>query len=258
MLELMADSLLAVLQPEFTWIPKKLPCRLNHCRQPRVACGFYVAWWLEDEIRAASGEGFFVNKYPAEAGIRDKMCRLFQSLESAHKKMLKDLKAEQEQSDLAEALFNVAAAQKAAETGKKLETLQEQAMKKMQGGEHGVPEVFDVEEDGDSLEAWAENMMKEEMLFPEHLKICERVKKADKGICSHCSFSAGCRRCYWPKTVQYYRSKECRNEFMEGYFSAAKAAAKGMAKAAGLPVPAAGGPAAKAKGAAKAKAKAKK
>ena len=257
-LQLMADSLLAVLQPVFTWIPKKLPCRLNHCRQPRDACGFYVAWWLEDEIRAASGEGFFVNKYPAEAGIRDKMCRLFQSLESAHKKMLKDLKAEKEERDLAEKLFNEAAAKRAEETGKELETLQELATKKMQEGEFGVPIVFDVEGEEGGLEAWAASMMEHKMLFPKHLKICERVKAADRGVCSHCHFSAGCPRCYWPKTVRYWRSKECREKLMEGYTPAAKAAAKGRAKAAGLPVPAAGGPEAKAKGEAKAKAKAKK
>ena len=111
------------------------------------------------------------------------------------------------------------------------------------------------------MEHWAQNMMESGMLFESHLKDCQRVKASDKGVCSHCNYHAGCYRCYWPKTVRYWRNQECRAALMEGYTPAAKAAAKGKAKAAGLPVPAAGGPAAKAKGKADgpaAKAKAKK
>ena len=135
------------------------------------------------------------------------------------------------------------------------------AKTKMYEAEHGVDIVFDVETDEGGLEAWAENMMKTGLRFEDHMKDCERVKKADKGVCSHCNYHAGCARCYWPKTVRCWRNQECRAALMEGYTPAAKAAAKGKAKAAGLPVPAAGGPAAKAKGKAAgpaAKAKAKK
>ena len=59
---LLADRLVAMLKEQkgrFQWLPEALPQRWNHCRQPGVDCGFYVAWWLEDEIRAANGEGFF-------------------------------------------------------------------------------------------------------------------------------------------------------------------------------------------------------
>ena len=131
----------------------------------------------------------------------------------------------------------------------------------MFGGITGVDIVFDVESEG-GLEVWAENMLKHGcIVVEEHVKDCERVRAADKGVCSHCNYSAGCTRCWWPKTVRYWRNKETREEVMEGYSPAAKAAAKGKAKALGLPVPAAGGPAAKAKGKAAgpaAKAKAKK
>ena len=98
------------------------------------------------------------------------------------------------------------------------------------------------------MEHWAQNMMDKGLLFESHLKDCQRVKFLNKGACSNCNYHAGCYRCYWPKTVRYWRNKECREALMEGYTPAAKAAAKGKAKAAGLPVPAAGGPAAKPKG----------
>ena len=140
-----------------------------------------------------------------------------------------------------------------------MKNLEEMAKKRMYGGEHGVAVVFDVEPEDDALEHWAELMMANGQLFEEHMKDVERVREADKGVCSRCNFTAGCNRCWWPKTVRYWRRIECRSGLMEGYTPAAKAAAKGKAKAAGLPVPAAGGPAAKAKGkAAAAKAKAKK
>ena len=217
------------------------------CRQSGVDCGFYVAWWMEDEIRAAAGEGYFVNKYPAEMPVRVKMCSLFNALQKANDDMLKDLQLQQDLEDIADFEYNQYAAKKAEETGAIMETLEDAAKKRMFEGEYGAGIKHDVEPGDDALEAWAEQMMQQAQLFEAHMKDVERVRLADKGVCSQCRFSAGCRKCWWPKTVRYWRRKETRDEHWEGYNPGAKAAAMGKAKAA-----------AKAKGkAAAAKAKAK-
>ena len=149
--------------------------------------------------------------------------------------------------------YNQDAAKKAEETGAIMETLEDAAKKRMFEGEFGAGIKHDVEPGDDALEAWAELMMQHAQLFEAHMKDVERVRLADKGVCSQCRFSTGCRKCWWPKTVRYWRRIECRDRHWEGYSPGAKAAAMGKAKAAG-----AGGPAAKAKGkAAAAKAKAK-
>ena len=261
MCQLLADSMVAALRLEWKWLPDRLPQRRNYCRQSGVDCGFYAAWWMEDEIRAAAGEGYFVNKYPAEMPVREKMCSLFKALQKANDDMLKDLQVQQDLEDIADFEYNEYAAKKAEETGTIMETLEEAAKKRMFAGEYGAGIEHDVEPGDGPLEHWAEQMMANAQLFEAHMKDVERVRLADKGVCSQCRFSAGCRRCWWPKTVRYWRRIECRSDLYEGYSPAAKAAAKGKAKAAGLPVPAAGGPAAKAKGKADgpaAKAKAKK
>ena len=251
---LLADTLVGELKKEFKWLPNKLPERRNLCRQSGVDCGFYACWWMEDEIRAACNEGYFVNKYPAEMPVRAKMCSLFQSLKKSNDDMLKNMQLQQDNEDIAEAAYNEHAGKEAEETGTIMQNLEEAAKKRMFAGEHGVAVVFDVEPEDDALEAWAQCMLDQHLLFEAHEEQCLKVKAAGKGVCSHCGFRAGCYRCWWPKTVRYWRSKECRDELMEGYTPQAKAAAKGKAKAA------AGGPAAKAKGkdagpAAKAKAK---
>ena len=132
-------------------------------------------------------------------------------------------------------------------SGKELQTLEELAAKRLHEGEHGLPIEFDVLGAEGGLEHWAHNMMESGMLFESHLKDSQRVKFLNRNACSNCNYHAGCYRCYWPKTVRYWRNKEMRAKLMEGYTPAAKAAAKGKAKAAGLPVPAAGGPAEKPK-----------
>ena len=82
-------------------------------------------------------------------------------------------------------------------------------------------------EDG-GLEAWAENVM--HLLFPAHRADVERVKAKGTSVCSSCSWSSGCHRCYWPKTCRYWRNKEAEGAFMEGYTGGAKARAKATGK----------------------------
>ena len=217
------------------------------CRQTGVDCGFYAAWFMEDELRAAAGEGYFVNKYPEEMLVRVRMCSLFKALQKTNDDMLKDLQLQDDLEAIADMEYNQDAAKKAEETGAIMETLEDAAKKRMFEGEFGAGIKHDVEPGDDALEAWAAAMMENNQLFEAHAKDVERVRLADKGVCSQCNFSAGCRKCWWPKTVRYWRRKECRDEHWEGYSPGAKAAAMGKAKAA-----------AKAKGkAAAAKAKAK-
>ena len=91
---------------------------------------------LEDEIRAASGEGFFVNKYPDMQRVRPTMHKLFEVLQEANSKLVKG-KQEQEKADKdADERFNIAAGKKATETGEELQTLEQLATKKMHEGEH--------------------------------------------------------------------------------------------------------------------------
>ena len=74
---------------------------------------------LEDEIRAASGEGFFVNKYPDMERVRPKMHKLFEVLQEANSKLVKG-KQEQEKADKdAEERFNEAAAKKSKRDGRR-------------------------------------------------------------------------------------------------------------------------------------------
>ena len=56
----LADSVLSMLKTTdgFEWLPMHLPQRINFCRQQLQQCGFFVAWWMEDEVRSAAGEGF--------------------------------------------------------------------------------------------------------------------------------------------------------------------------------------------------------
>ena len=276
-----ADQLVSMLQTRLSWLPLQAPAQRNFCRQEETECGFYVAWWMEEELRRACGEGWCARGYPTilgNAGVRTAMCSLFKSLEPVHQKILADMTALQKKEKAGEDLYNEAAAKKAKETGEELQTLEAAATAAVLKADFPVGFVFDIEAEG-GLEHWAEQMLEHKLLFEEHMKDCLRVKARGAGICSSCHYSSGCYRCYWPKTVRYWRNKECRNELMEGYTAKAKAAAKGKAKAqhfiscrapgpgprapgskaAGLPVPEAGGPAAKAKGkAAKAKGKAAK
>ena len=187
---------------------------------------------MEDEIRAAAGEGHFVNGYPEGLPVREKMCSLFQALQKANADMLKDLQTKQDAEAIADIEYNEAAAKKAKETGAIMETLEAAATKSMFAGEFGAGIKHDVEPGDEALQAWAQQMVEHGQLFEAHMKDVERVRLADKGVCSQCRFSAGCRKCWWPKTVRYWRRIECRDHYWEGYSPGAKAAAMGRAKAA--------------------------
>ena len=86
-----------MLKTDFTWLPPELPKKKNFCKHNDVQCGFFVAWWMEDEIRAASGEGFYGRKQPkvlGDQGARVAMHNLFKTLHVANKQILADLAEE--------------------------------------------------------------------------------------------------------------------------------------------------------------------
>ena len=95
-----------------------------------------------------------------------------------------------------------------------------QAKEAMSKNDKGIELEFDVEAEG-GLEHWAGLLLEHHLLFPDHEADCLRVQANGAGICSSCEFSAGCYRCYWPKTARYWRNKEMRGKLMEGYMPAA-------------------------------------
>ena len=221
-----------------------------------MECGFFVCWWMEEEVRQALGERPFCRGMPnigGKGGLRSQLCSIFANLESANNKMLEDMKLLSEREAATEEAFNKDGAAKAAAVGAIFKTLEEQAKEAMFKSEVGVDIVFDVEAEG-GLEHWAGQVLEAHLLFPAHEADVRRVQAKGTEVCASCHFSSGCYKCWWPKTCRYWRNKEMRGSLMEGYAPAAKAAAaaKGKAKAkakaklaagaAGTPRLAAGGP----------------
>jgi hypothetical protein len=168
------------------------------------------------------------------------------NLKPAAEKMRLELLAVEEAEGAAEKAHDeaAAAAKAAGQVGEIVKTLQEKAVADLNAGEHFEPVVVEAEE-GD-LEGWAEGMVT--LLLPAHQEDLAKVKAHGIGICATCRWKSGCKNCYWPKTVRYWRNLELRGKHLEGYSDAVKAKAKAKAKAKGK---------AKAEGKAKAKGKAK-
>ena len=235
------------------WLGKTCPGRTNHAVQGALECGFYVCWWMEAELRVARGERPFLRGLPqigGHDGVRARLCSIFNNLEPSHKKMLEELQIAADADKAVEEAFNKEALEKAAATGAICKSLEEQATEAMFKNQPGIGLFFDVDAHG-GLEHWAQQMLDSHLLLPAHEADALRVKAKGTFVCSSCHFSGGCYKCWWVKTVRYWRRKETRGELMEGYTAQAKAMAKGKAAAAGKPKGAAAKPKA---GAAKAKA----
>ena len=207
-----ADSLLTELKklPEMQWLPQACPKRQNHCEQGPLECGFFTCWWMEEEVRRACGERPFCRGYPkilGPGGQRELLCSVFETLEKANQKMQDEQKMLADADAAAEKAFNDKAAADAASLGVAFKTLEQQATEAMLKKDVGVPIVFDVEKEG-GLEFWAEQMLEQHLLFAAHEADALRVKDKGAGVCSSCRFSAGCFRCFWPKTVRYWKNKQ--------------------------------------------------
>ena len=74
------------------------------------------------------------------------------------------------------------------------------------------------------LEAWAAQVREQHLLMEVHENGARRVKENGADVCS-CRWYGGCYKCYWPKTVLFWRNAAKRA-------SCAKAIAAASAKAA--------------------------
>ena len=238
------------------WAPAACPERCNYCRQDPLQCGFFVGWWQEEEIRHCRGEGWCSRGYPkilGAGGTRETLHAWMKALQPVATQMVKDVKLLKETEEKEHADYDAAVKAATAAAGEVAKSLEAKAIEALQRGERGVDMVFDVDAEG-GLEAWADAMLESKLLMEDHDADCRRVKEFGLGVCSSCQWTVGCRRCYWPKTVRYWRFKEMRGELLEGYAPLAKAMAKGKGRGGGV---AKAKPAAKAKAEAKAKAAAK-
>ena len=80
----------------------------------------------------------------------------------------------------------------------------------------GVNMAFPLKDFGGDLDAWATCV--ETMLTAAHREDVMKIRdKGEKG-CASCTF-AGCRRCWWPHAVRYWRRLETGGHFhaVEGY-----------------------------------------
>ena len=70
----------------------------------------------------------------------------------------------------------------------------------------GIDMVFPLKEDyGGDLEAWAKDV--ETVLNDEHRADCLKVRNRAEIGCTACRMTS-CGRCWWPKTVRYWRRVE--------------------------------------------------
>jgi hypothetical protein len=225
---LRADYLVQKLRAEETlsWLPPVLEHKTNSCSQAFLQCGFFVLWWCEEEWRERLGQGRWRRAWPNVGQVKDRMLKLFLNLEPAAKRLQTQLKELQEAEEKAGAASESAAGKAAAEAAAAVKAA---AGAMLHAGEKGEAVDLKIEPVGNDVEHWAEQVM--ELMLPAHVADVKRVRSEGAGICSSCRWSSGCHRCLWWKTVRYWRNKECKGAFMEGYSETTKAAVKSKAKA---------------------------
>ena len=198
------------------WLPDMLPKRVNTVKQGLLQCGFYVSFWIEEELRERRGEGRWPSGPPNIVDIRAKLLKFLENLEPTCRKVhlrMKDL-MEQEQAAIAKHDAAADAAKAAGAADESSKALAELAMESMQAGTKGGIVDVEIAAEGD-LETWAEQM--KPFLLDAHQKDVERVKETGLGVCSTCRWTSGCRHCSWVKTVRYWRRKETLGKHLECY-----------------------------------------
>ena len=210
------------------WLPADIgSCRVNGCRQGAdVSCGYYVCWFLEEELRRSLGECPFHRGYPdADAQIK-RLVTVTQNLLPVEKKMQMALGSKLWKADKGE---EKSAAAPAASSGDSISAAVADlsaTLQKVQDPSDfpGVDMPFPLEQYDGDLECWARDV--QTVLTEEHQGECRKVQlqHAVPG-CSKCTSS--CADCYWPKTVRYWRRVETKGRFadVEGYSRMMKAPA---------------------------------
>ena len=193
-------ELLKKQAPEyFPWFLAAVLERCNASTQGAEQCGFFVCWWMEEEMRQQLGEGWCSRGRIRALDLRRQLERMLINLKPAAKRMLQlaEKASEPEEPKVAEA----PPAEHSA-----LSALADHAAADLSAGDPDAGMPLPVEDD--DLEAWAEHVMY--LLLPAHRADVERVKAKGTRVCSKCCWSSGCYSCWWPKTCRYWRNKEAK------------------------------------------------
>ena len=221
-------------------MPLEVPMRKNLVQQEPLQCGLYVMAYLEEDIRVALGQGEKASGWPKPAEVQARLRALLLNLQPEYKK-LQGFQADHESVEVA-----IHCMMEGPDCGmgfkadleEQLKLMEEFSKAKVEEGGAVVVEEKPLE--GKDLQKWAEEVLQE--LTPGHQERCLKVKATGLGVCSTCHWLTGCALCDFGKAVRYWRDKEAKGLYKEGY----KVSAKAKAKAKGKP-----------KGKSKAKAKAK-
>ena len=223
------NIVLKVWRKVLPWLPGDVAkCRTNFCRQGcNLACGYYVGWFLEEECRRSRGELPFSRGAPDAGDVVKRMVQLVKSC-LATEKVLQELLGSEEWKSGA-TLETPAAADTAAVVEAKEAAVKDVKKAVLKGADGtcfpGVDMVFPVKDFGDDLEAWASSV--ELILTVAHKENVMKVREknaAGKMGCSGCRYTT-CSKCWWPKTVRYWRKLETGSKFAveEGYTREMKA-----------------------------------
>ena len=220
--------------PGLDWLPGDVSlCRTHHCRQGLdVSCGYYVCWFVEEELRRSLGDAPFSRGFPNVDGQIARLEALVKNVLPVEKKLQIALKST---AWIAETRrkrwpWGVKPSLEIADKSPSLEiaakTTLEAAMedlaatvleKKDLGDVPGVDVAFPIAAYGGDVAAWATDVVA--VLSEEHQKLVEKVREKDlKMGCLACRYTS-CVRCWWPKTVRYWRRVETgsKHAHVEGY-----------------------------------------
>ena len=241
---LAADMLLTKLKQQddlkgLGWLPEVCPHRCNCSLQGTMQCGYFVAWWMEEEVRELMGQGRWCRGWPNAALTRQSMQKAMGNCVAASIKMQKDLeklkKAEEEEVNKLKAAGLLK--DKFAAVAAIHERLGAVAKADLAAGSTGgAVEVSLHLSEEQSVESWAEDILN--LLLPAHQEKVKVVRETMTGICSKCRWTSGCAECQWWKTVRYFRMKETKGKFMEAYGEAYVKTQKAKKK---MPIAAGGG-----------------
>ena len=200
--------------PGLEWLPADVSsCRTHWCRQGAdVSCGYFVCWFLEEEMRRSLGECPWSRGSPNVDRQIDRLQALVNNVLPVEKKLQAALKSTK---SIAETPLEPAAKTP-------LDTALEDVAaivleKKDVGDVPGMDKPFPIADYDGDMEAWATDVVA--LLSDDHQKLVKKVREqVGKEGCKACSYQT-CKRCWWPKTVRYWRTAEtgAKHAAVEGY-----------------------------------------
>ena len=176
-------QLLQLLEPSCS----ALPARCNGALQVpgSAACGFFVAHWMEQELRHFAGEAFCSMGWPSSAALQCRMAGLMKALQEEEAKHVAE-EAKKAAKLEAKSVKAAAAKSKAATSAAALTDL---ALKASSGS--AAPPVVKKKDMED--------------LLPEYQAAVFKVKDiGGPRVCSKCRWLYGCMDCDWEKTLKHF------------------------------------------------------